>query len=322
MTTVRGVFAGAGLSPYGSARWGTPIRESAPGVYVVAQTNDIDDSTAPAELDVDVDAVRTLLRVRPEACVDGIPANEATLTSRLGELWVPHEPVVYIGLAGTSIAARTQQFYVTAIGARSPHAGGWPVKMLRRDTLWIHYSPCSDPEEAEKLMVAAFAAGLSDATIAALLDRDAPLPFANLMVPGGLRQRHGLSGVKEPRLHSPTARTARPSIEPTYPERHQSAPRSLRPPGGLRTQNITPADIAGGRIRVPSESKRLFPPERARIDVTLCGEAIGECRWDPKFGPDKERSGQISIPKTVLQRLVRPGGQLTVARAGTQIHLS
>lgn len=81
----------------------------------------------------------------PEACVDGDAASARTLADRLRSMWMQGEPVVYIGLAGTSVASRIGQFSETAIGARAPHAGGWPVKMLQVQRLWVHAAPCADP---------------------------------------------------------------------------------------------------------------------------------------------------------------------------------
>jgi hypothetical protein len=279
MSTVREVFAGAGLVPNGCVPWGTPIPRSTPGVYVVATTDDPGDRAGFQVAPLDIAAVQQLLRVRPDACVDGIPATEESIAQRFSSMWVPGEPVVYIGLAGSSLAHRVQQFYATAIGARAPHAGGWPVKMLHLDQLWVHNSECSDPNTAEQAMSDAFTAGLTDEARAALIDPLAAVPFANLMVPAGRRKRHGLTGVKDSRV--------RPQKPPTPQPRHVAAPVVKASPSGtrLRTQIVTATDIAGGRIRVPSATKRLFPDQRAHVDVVLLGETVPGCRWDPRHGP-------------------------------------
>ena len=54
----------------------------------------------------------------------------------------------------------------------------------------------------------------------------------------------------------------------------------------------------------------------------LLGESLCGCRWDPGYGPDKERSGTISIPRDVLQRLVQPRTQLTVTAVNGGVRLS
>lgn len=92
-------------------------------------------------------------------------------------------------------------------------------------------------------------------------------------------------------------------------------------PGPL-TQNVTANDIDGGRIRVRHESKRLFPPDQARVDVELLGEMFTNCLWNPNFGPDKPRSGRISIPKRDMQRLLYPRGPLTIRLMDGGVRLS
>jgi len=200
MTTVREVFAGAGLVARGSVRWGSRVSFDGPVAYVVALTSDVDDPSSVASCPIDASAIRRLLQVRPETEVDGSPASEASLTSRLSSMWLSSEPVVYVGLAGTSLAKRVGQYYRTPLGARSPHAGGWPLKTLSvLDQLVVHLSPCSDPGCAEAEMVDAFVAGVPSIVAASLYDPSATLPFANLMFPGGRKKRHGISGVKATR---------------------------------------------------------------------------------------------------------------------------
>ena len=86
---------------------------------------------------IDASAIRRLLLVRPEAEVDGLPASEASLTSRLSSMWLSSEPVVYVGLAGTSLAKRVGQYYRTPLGARSPHAGGCRSRPCPSSTNWL-----------------------------------------------------------------------------------------------------------------------------------------------------------------------------------------
>ena len=119
-------------------------------------------------------------------------------------------------------------------------------------------------------------------------------------------------------------------------EQHESSgdgrepyPRPFRKSGSLlvsapvlRTQTVTAGDIVKGGIRVPGDSKRLFPRDQARIDVELLGELFTGCLWNPKFGPDKVRSGRIAIPRAGLQRLLQPRGPLTITRIEGGVRLS
>lgn len=202
MTAVQALFEAAGLTPVEPVRWKSHVPTSRPGVYVVAVTADAKASLVSSsnKCPVDEASVLELLRVRPEATIDGRPATAAAMCDRLELMWPRGESAVYIGRAGTSLSKRIGQFYRTRLGARGPHAGGWPVKMLAdQRNLWVHYSPCADPTLAEQLMVNAFVSGVPTPVSSALIDPAAPLPFANLEFPGGRRKRHGISGVKERR---------------------------------------------------------------------------------------------------------------------------
>jgi hypothetical protein len=203
MTSVTAIFKAAELTAGSPVPWGSPVQVRLPGVYAIATTDDAELEVGLADCPLDESAVRELLRARPEALVDGVAADTSTLTERLRAMWVPREPVVYIGLAGTSVATRVGQFYKTRIGARAPHAGGWPVKMLDVGRLWVHPARCEDPDAAERAMAEAFEQRLSHEAIARLIDPACRVPFANLMYPGGRRKQHGLTGVKAARL--PTA---------------------------------------------------------------------------------------------------------------------
>lgn len=193
-------MAAAELTPACAVRWGERPSTVAPGVYLVATTPDPDDHQGLPNCSIDPAAVRALLQVRPDARVDDAPATEKSVTERLAALWVPGEPVVYIGLAGRSVADRVTEYYRTKIGAGAPHAGGWPIKMLATvDALWVHHAPCDDPGAAEQTMLRAFASGLDAETVAALHDPVVVLPYANLELTKGVRKRHGFKRVKEAR---------------------------------------------------------------------------------------------------------------------------
>ena len=69
------------------------------------------------------------------------------------------------------------------------------------------------------------------------------------------------------------------------------------------TQPVRPGDRDTGILRVPSCSKPLFPPERTLLTVVLRGVCLGEVRWDPRLGPDRERSGVLGIGKEAASQL-------------------
>jgi hypothetical protein len=132
------------------------------------------------------------MAARPEIAVNGVPANSAALSAAVERMWVPGETVLYVGLAGTSVAHRVAQYYSTRLGARSPHAGGWPIKVLADlDRLYVHVAETDAPDDAEVAALTAFMNCIQQTTRAILCDPALPLPFANLQLSEGVRKHHG-----------------------------------------------------------------------------------------------------------------------------------
>lgn len=129
-STVASLFAAAGLASTGAVHWGTPIPQSASGIYVVALTDD------PAAIEGTHDraplrkqALESLLDVRPELRLDGRRPHADELAARLASYWLADETAVYVGLA-TPLRSRVRSYYRTPLGAKRPHAGGWWLKTL------------------------------------------------------------------------------------------------------------------------------------------------------------------------------------------------
>ncbi len=90
--------------------------------------------------------------------------------------------------------------------------------------------------------------------------------------------------------------------------------------GPAQTQQVTTGDLAAGIVRVPSRSKLLFPAERALLTVALRGAFLQGVRWDPRFGPDRERSGVLGIGKKAASQLSE-GERLGIARIDGGVRL-
>lgn len=315
MTTVEELFSAAGLPHAGVVPWGTEVSLDAPGIYVIATSENVTDAGGLADCPVDIGCVTELIRQRPEAEIDRAPANVDGLSRRIKQMWVPDEPVVYIGLASTSVRDRIRQFYVTRIGARAPHAGGWPIKMIDQDVapLWVHFGPSADPDAAERAMVDWFAAGVPTGVREALIDPSAPLPFANLMFPGGRHKRHGLSGVKAAAgaIAGASARSGAESevsaamvVEPTA---KPGSPLSCSSPRRRVTQRVTAADTRSGQIRVPTHSQDILPTKPSGVTVKVAGATL-DASWNPRTTGDSERSGIIRLGKRTMETHFTPGG--------------
>lgn len=119
------LFAAAGLTPTGTVRWGEPIPEPGPGVYVVSVA--------------DPDRIEFDARFEQERAH-----------------WLEDQAVVYIGRS-RRLARRLRQFYRHAYGDRSPHRGGQAILLLRCDMV-IRWAATPDYAGAEHRLLEAFKA--------------------------------------------------------------------------------------------------------------------------------------------------------------------
>lgn len=202
-STVNALFDAAGVVRRDAVPWGVRLPSEAPGVYAVARTPN-PAASASGHAAIDATAVQQLLDTRRELLLDGQRPSLDSLCERLASMWLPYEPVIYVGLAGTSLRNRVGQFYSTGLGARSPHAGGWPIKCTSSlSATWVHFGECTDVKIAERKMLEAFMSMVTPEAQAGVLDPELPLPYANLEVrdSAGRRRikRHGIKGAKAPR---------------------------------------------------------------------------------------------------------------------------
>lgn len=307
-SSVQHLLASAGLTWHSVSPWGTRPRLERPGVYLLSTSEDRDAVDGLATSRLSQERLRELAAARPEIAVAGRPGTVERLVAALEAMWPSGETVVYIGLAGTSVAHRVGQYYSTPLGARAPHAGGWPIKTLADlDRLHVHVAAAEDPARAEEMLLRTFMSGVFPASRDALSDPSLPLPFANLQLTSGMRKRHGIEGAKPSRLPSSTRGWASPPSVAAAP--------FGRSVGGLYVLNVTAADVAAGRIRVTTGPKHALglPGVRADLPITVRGEAL-TVTWDPRIGADKERSGVLQVGRGNLARLLGGPASLTVGR--------
>jgi double-stranded uracil-DNA glycosylase len=79
------------------------------------------------------------------------------------------------------------------------------------------------------------------------------------------------------------------------------------------SEHVTAADIDAGRIRLPRTAKRFFPSSKESIEIVLRGRRI-DATYDPRLGPDRERSGVLRVEGKALASLVRANEILSVSR--------
>jgi hypothetical protein len=139
-TTIADAFSTVALIREGVVRWGTKPTTSEPGVYVISLTESLDTCDgklieAPLS---EVEFRRWLDKCR-ELTLDCIRPTVQQLMDRIRRFWIPDEVILYIGLAGTSLSTPLGQYYTTPIGDRSPHSGGYFLKVLSNlNQLWVH----------------------------------------------------------------------------------------------------------------------------------------------------------------------------------------
>jgi hypothetical protein len=117
------LFKVAGITPTGTAKWGDPIGERGPGVYVIA-------IAAPKRIKFD-------------------PRFEDHR-----DRWRDDQNIVYVGRSG-SLRKRLGQFYRHVYGAHSPHRGGQAILLLGCDKI-IRWAATPDHANAERQLLEAF----------------------------------------------------------------------------------------------------------------------------------------------------------------------
>lgn len=181
------LLTSSGLTAMGPVVWGSPVTSNAPGVYVVESAEPSD------EAPIDPTVVAAWITRVPTLLVDGRRPSADDLVSRLASFWIPPEPVLYVGLAGTSVAKRVRQFYRTPLGDPRPHAGGhWLKTLATLATLRVWWAETDDPAGHEDALLKAFANRVTAKPGQKVADP--VLPFANRQTATGIRKVHGISG--------------------------------------------------------------------------------------------------------------------------------
>jgi hypothetical protein len=79
------------------------------------------------------------------------------------------------------------------------------------------------------------------------------------------------------------------------------------------TQRVTAKDLERGQIRLKQPARRLFPSGRGKVEIVLRGKRF-DASYDPRTGPDRNRSPVLRVGVGRLESLVRPNEQLRVSR--------
>ena len=135
----------------GPVAWGTAVRSTKPGVYVIELPN------APDTAPIDIGLIGNWLSGVPTLRLDGARPTGKELAARLALFWLPGEPILYIGRSNASLAGRVNAYYRTPLGDPKPHAGGHWIKTLSiLDETRVWWAETDAAEEAELSLIEAF----------------------------------------------------------------------------------------------------------------------------------------------------------------------
>ena len=140
-TSVRDLFQMTGLDVAGIVTYGSTVRERWPGVYVIANTRDLDAGAGQRfEPALSAGHIEEWMRSVPTMQLgdsDSAPhLTPEAVEARLLEFWLPDEPVLYVSKAGTSVPSRRSigdrvaDLYDHILGDPRPHRGGHWMKTL------------------------------------------------------------------------------------------------------------------------------------------------------------------------------------------------
>ncbi|MFB9652769.1 hypothetical protein [Pseudarthrobacter oxydans] len=316
------LFDECGLRSAGVVQWGDQIELDVPGIYIVASTPDLDDPAGQVNnYRPNFEAFDALRSVCPRVTVDGVPATSEKLAERIGAFWIAQSATLYVGLAGTSVRKRVNQYYSTGIGQRSPHAGGWWLKTLvGLESLFVHYAKAQTPRLAEARLLETFAAAVPPSARRAIHDSERIAPFANVEVQAGLRKRHGMAGYKKEPARSKTPLIPTPGAEFTpAPDRAPARPASPSQVGSsigtrIESQVITDKDRASSNLRIPARSKFALPAVDGYLEVSYQDQII-EARWRV----NGSRSGTIGLGKTIMRSIGLPNSSIWMRVDGSSV---
>ena len=178
-----------------SVTWGTDFHEMNHGIYIITQYQNIEllpKDKSPISLCNG--QIKNWMQNAPSMTLNGNNPSIDDLKQHLPKFWLQDESILYIGKAEKqSLQDRVSQFYRHKVGKKSPHKGGYWLKLLSDfNNYYIHLLPTDNSHEIEKQMLRHFIENVSDEAKTGLIDKELCLPFANLQLRSGVIKKHGL----------------------------------------------------------------------------------------------------------------------------------
>jgi len=194
-TTVTELETKFNLQFKNSIKWGNSFIENDYGIYIISTSKD--KGYLPAskfEISFNEAQVDTWLDNAPDILLNGIKPGKKDLKKQLQGFWLPDESILYIGKAEKqTLSERICQYCNHKVGKRSPHKGGYWLKLLSNlNELYIHIYSTKDSHHIEEELLRHFINNVSEVSRKNLIDKELCLPYANLQLRSGVIKKHGL----------------------------------------------------------------------------------------------------------------------------------
>lgn len=178
-----------------SFKWGASFIENNNGIYIIS-TNKNKDFLPDHETQIvfNEKQIDLWMTNASNMILNGKKPSKIDLINQLSGFWLTNETILYIGKAEKqTLSERIGQFYNHKVGKKSPHKGGYWLKLLKNlDELYIHLYSTKQSHAIEEEMLNQFIKDISESTKSKLLDKNLCLPFANLQLRSRVIKSHGL----------------------------------------------------------------------------------------------------------------------------------
>jgi phosphatidate phosphatase PAH1 len=178
-----------------SFKWGTSFIENKNGIYIISTSKDKDFLPVyENQIVFNETQINLWMANAPNIQMNGKKPSKLDLIKHLNGFWLPDETILYIGKAEKqTLSERICQFYNHKVGKKSPHKGGYWLKLLQNlNELYVHVYSTKESHVIEQEMLKLFIANVSESTKSNLIDKDLCLPFANLQLRSRVIKSHGL----------------------------------------------------------------------------------------------------------------------------------
>jgi len=178
-----------------TVKWGTEVLEKSHGIYIISLYQHLE--LLPKNksfISLSNSQIKHWMQNAPSLTLNGKNPTIDDLRKHLSKFWMQDESILYIGKADKqSLQKRVSQFYHHHVGKKSPHKGGYWLKLLSDiSSFYIHILPSDNSHEIEEQMLQYFIENASEDSKSQLIDKDLCLPFANLQLRSGVIKKHGL----------------------------------------------------------------------------------------------------------------------------------